>query len=292
MPPSHPPSSPRDGDPAVPRREDFARSAADAARQRGMLHQRTIRQRRIPRPRDIARRRQMVRWAKWALPAAALALLGSIAVWPAIDRMMSAQRNVMHEMENLRIASGNMLGASYRGLDDHGRPFTITAEQAQQVGPERINLSRPAADMLTQGGNWLMITSRDGVYMQHAQLLDLTGDVVLYRDDGIILNGVTADMNLKQGIVMSDEWVHAEGPFGVLDAQGFMLSQHDGVGLFRGPGRLVLNDDAHAHPPDARPATTPTPAAQTPAAQTPAAQTPAAQTSAAQTSAAQTEPTR
>jgi lipopolysaccharide export system protein LptC len=268
---------PGDGTVAAPRRDDFARSADDVARQRNVLHHRTTRTRHIPNPDDIARRRRMVRWAKWVLPAAALALLGSIAVWPAIDRLMNAQRNALHEMENLRIESGNMLGATYRGLDDHDRPFMITSEQARQVTPDRINLIEPVADTLTQGNDWLTIRSDEGVYMQHEQLLDLTRDVVLYRADGMFMTGLTADMNLKQGIVASDQWVHAEGPFGVLDAQGFLLSQHEGIGLFRGPGRLVLNDDSHAHPPTpspprAAPSTSPSPVS-TPASPTPAART-------------------
>ncbi|CAP56059.1 LPS export ABC transporter periplasmic protein LptC [Gluconacetobacter diazotrophicus] len=255
-------------DPTAPRREDFARSADDVARQRTVLHHRTTRARHLPNPDDIARRRMLVRWAKWVLPAAALALLGSIAAWPAIDRLVNAQRNALHEMENLRIESGNMLGATYRGLDDHNRPYMITADQAQQVTPDRINLTGPVADTFTQGNDWLTIRSDQGVYMQHEQLLDLTRNVVLYRADGVIMTGVTADMDLKQGIVASDQWVHAEGPFGVLDAQGFILSQHEGIGLFRGPGRLILNDDSHAHPPAATPSSAAPPASSIPPART------------------------
>lgn len=213
-----------------------------------MLHQDASRLRRVLRPGDIARRQRMVRWAKWALPAAALLLLGSIAAWPAIDRLVNMQRGALREMESLRVTSGNMLGAVYRGLDDHDRPFMITADQAQQVTPDRINLTRPAADTLTQGGDWMMVSATLGVYLQHEQLLDLTQDVALYREDGVIMTGVTADMDLRQGIIASDQWVHAEGPFGMLDAQGVLLSQHEGIAQFRGPGRLILNDDAHAGP--------------------------------------------
>ena len=47
--------------------------------------------------------------------------------------------------------------------------------------------------------------------------------------------------------VASNDWVHAQGPFGVLDAQGDFLSQRDGIAQFRGPGRLILNDDHPGH---------------------------------------------
>ena len=39
----------------------------------------------------------------------------------------------------------------------------------------------------------------------------------------------------------SADRVHAEGPFGSLDAQGFAVTDHGAVVQFTGPGRLVLN---------------------------------------------------
>ena len=39
----------------------------------------------------------------------------------------------------------------------------------------------------------------------------------------------------------SHEMVHAEGPFGVLDAQGFTVLDRGAVVQFTGPARLVLN---------------------------------------------------
>ena len=133
---------------------------------------------------------------------------------------------------------------------------------------DRINLDRPVADSLSQGGSWVRISARDGVYMQHSQLLDLDHDVTLYRDDGIMMTSPVADLDLKRGVIASDHWVHAEGPFGVLDAQGYLLSQRDGIGQFRGPGKLILNDDRVAQPAGSPPSVThqpvPTPALSAP----------------------------
>jgi lipopolysaccharide export system protein LptC len=41
--------------------------------------------------------------------------------------------------------------------------------------------------------------------------------------------------------------VHAEGPFGTLDAQGFAVTDRGAVIQFPGPGRLLLNA-AQNHP--------------------------------------------
>lgn len=227
-------------------RADFSRSADTARRQRAILEAGTLAARRAPAALETARRRKVLRWAKWGLPIMALLLLGSIAVWPEISRMLDASRSALTDATRLRLESGNLEGAIYRSVDAHGRPFMVTAQTAHQIDDDRIDLVSPAADTLTQGGDWLFLWSEQGVYMQREQILDLTGEVTLYRDDGLMMRGPVADVGMREGVVASHDWVHAEGPFGVLDAKGYWLSEHEGVAQFRGPGRLILNDDRNA----------------------------------------------
>ncbi len=217
--------------------------------------------RRLPDAGELARRRRLLRWTKWALPAGALLLLGSIAAWPEIDRTLNSARLGISQAGRVRVESGHMLGARYRGLDTHDRPFTITASEALQAAPnradpatpagDRVNLNAPIADTINDGGSWVQIDAGKGVYLQHGQQLDLSQHVTLYRDDGIMMTGPVADLDIKRGIVASNDWVHAEGPFGQLDAQNYLMSQRDGIAQFGGPGRLVLNDDHIARAPAA-----------------------------------------
>lgn len=190
-----------------------------------------------------ARRRLVLLWTKWLLPIAALVLLGSIAAWPELDRSVRSSRIAYRQIANVDLDSGRMLGARYRGIDGHGRPYMITADEARQVGPDRIDLTRPVADSLTENGSWLLVHARSGVYLPHAQMLDLFDHVVLYRDDGTLIHGPSVTIDVRRGVLASDDWVHAEGPFGVLDAQGDLLSRREGIAQFRGPGRMILNDD-------------------------------------------------
>ena len=232
-------------------------SAATARRRMSVQDQ--PRARRPPSEHEQARRRMLLLWTKWLLPVGALLLLGSIAAWPELNRSLSASRSAYHQVAAVNLDTGRMLGARYRGLDAHNRPYMITADEARQVGPDRIDLVRPIADTLTQSGTWVMIQARNGVYMPHSQILDLFNHVKLYRDDGTMMNGPTAVMDVKRGIVVTNDWVHAEGPFGVLDAQGDMMSQHDGIMQFRGPARMILNDDHRAQPANAAAASAPAP---------------------------------
>ncbi|GAL97037.1 LPS export ABC transporter periplasmic protein LptC [Acetobacter tropicalis] len=235
----------------TPQRDDFARSEETIRQQRERLA--PAQQRRVaPDAGTLARRRTLLRWAKWVLPATALLLLSSIAVWPEVDRLINANSAAIREISKVKIESGNLVGATYRGVDEHDRPFMVTSDSAHQANPERMDLTNPAADILTQGGDWILVRSQKGVYMQHADILDLTGEVTLYRDDGLMMHSPVADIDIKRSIIASDSWVRAEGPFGVLDAKGYLLSQHEGIAQFRGPGRLILNDDRGSHPADGK----------------------------------------
>ena len=206
------------------------------------------RARRPPNEHEQARRRLVLLWSKWLMPFAALALLGSIAAWPEFNRALTAGRSAMHQATALDDGSGTMLGVRYHGIDSHGQPYLITARQAHQVGPDRIDLAQPVADSLMHGGTWTLAKAPSGVYMPHEQILDLFGGVTFYRDDGTIMSGPDALVDVKGGVLASDDWVHAEGPFGVLDAQGELLSQRDGIAQFRGPARMILNDDHTPRP--------------------------------------------
>lgn len=190
----------------------------------------------------IARRQRRVRWGKRLLPVGALLLLGSIALWPEIDRSMRVGRSALREAAALRASTGMMTNPRYHGLDTHGRPYTVTAESARQVSPDRVDLVRPIADILSSG-RWVLISADSGVYAPHTQMLDLTGHVVLYRDDGTTMTAPDATIDVKRDVDASPDWVHIEGPFGELDARSyFMAGGGPGILQFRGPARLVLND--------------------------------------------------
>jgi lipopolysaccharide export system protein LptC len=195
--------------------------------------------RNAPSAEHIARRRAMVTTTKLLLPTCAMLLLVSIAVWPQLERQFEAGRLALHRMSE--VEAGRLTDARYRGVDERGRPYAFTATSALQVTPERIDLTEPKGDIVTESGAWLMLQSDQGVYLQHAGLLDLSGHVVLYRDDGTTLRSDTAAIDLKQGAAIGSDNVSAEGPFGTLDAMGYTLVDKGAIIQFTGPARLVLN---------------------------------------------------
>ena len=201
----------------------------------------SLRRRPPPTARRIARRRLVVALTKWALPLCALLLLGAIAAWPEISRISDGSRISFRRGLQLEPESGQMRDPRYHGLDQRGRPYTVTASSAQQTTPERLALVDPKGDMVTESGTWLMGQSKDGVYMQHLSLLDLSTDVTLYREDGTTLQTDTAAMDLKQGAATGSDKTHVEGPFGTIDAQGFALVDKGAVIQFDGRSHAILN---------------------------------------------------
>jgi lipopolysaccharide export system protein LptC len=197
--------------------------------------------RRPPTPGRIARRRLMILLAKLALPALALALLTTMALWPELRRSAAEVRwNIKQMVPN--VAGDTVIDARFHGIDEHGRPYTVTAAEATQVDPDRFNLTTPKGDVTLQNGTWLMLQSKQGVYRKQADELDLSRAVTLYRDDGTTMRTESAAIDLKSSAAAGAEPVHAEGPFGVLDAKGgFTLTDKGEEVQFAGPAHLVLN---------------------------------------------------
>lgn len=198
------------------------------------------RMRRPPTAGSLARRHLFITLTKWLLPVVALALLASIALWPEFDIASIRAREAFRSMAN-EVGAAQLIDARYRGVDEKGRPYTVTAATAQQVSPEHFNLTMPKGDVTLQDGTWLMLQSKQGVFIQRSNQLDLSHDVTLYRDDGTTLVTASASIDLKNGVAAGSEPVHAEGPFGTLDAQGFSLLDKGAMVQFTGPAHVVLN---------------------------------------------------
>jgi lipopolysaccharide export system protein LptC len=193
----------------------------------------------LPSGAPTKRRRAMILAAKYLLPLAALCLLASIAMWPEIERNIENSRVALHGLS--MVTAGQMVNLRYHGMDGRDRPYTVSADTALRADPERLNLVNPIGDVTMPNGSWLQLRARKGVFIQHSNELDLEDAVTLYRSDGTTMTSATATMNLKQGAATSNDYTHAEGPFGTLDAEGFTLVDKGAVIQFRGPAKLVLN---------------------------------------------------
>jgi lipopolysaccharide export system protein LptC len=182
----------------------------------------------------------MINASKFVLPAAAILLLSSIALWPEFNTLTDGARISFHGL-NATLDGARLTDAHYNGLDERGRPYTVTAATATQRDADRVDLTVPNADLTLENGTWLSVRSKQGVYMRKDQQLDLSHDVVLYRDDGTTMTTATATVAMKDGAASSPASTHVEGPFGTLDAKGFTTIDKGAAIQFWGPVRVELN---------------------------------------------------
>jgi lipopolysaccharide export system protein LptC len=196
--------------------------------------------RQVPTHSGLLRRRLMINASKLVLPAIALLLLSSIALWPEFDTKSDRTRFSFHGL-SATMDGAHLTDAHYNGVDQRGRPFTVTAATATQRDAERFDLTVPVADMTLENGTWLNVKSKQGVYMRKDQQLDLSHDVVLYRDDGTTLTTDSATVAMKDGAASSAMPTHVEGPFGTLDATGFTTVDKGAAIQFWGPVQVELN---------------------------------------------------
>jgi len=196
--------------------------------------------RHVPTHSGMLRRRLMINASKFVLPAAAVLLLSSIALWPELNRGHDRTRFSMSGI-SVSMDGARLKDAHYNGVDEHGRPYTITAATALQRDEDRVDLTTPNGDVTLENGTWLDVRSKQGVYMRKDQQLDLSHDVVMYRDDGTTMTTESATVAMKDGAASSSMPTHVEGPFGTLDATGFTTVEKGAAIQFWGPVRVELN---------------------------------------------------
>jgi lipopolysaccharide export system protein LptC len=204
----------------------------------------STRDRVLPTPGRIARRRFVINLTKWVLPLAAMGLLALIALWPEINAAATKARLAMAHVSG-EVSGGKVIDARYNGVDEKGRPYTLTAATAWQINAQQVGLTLPKGDITLKNGTWLMLNSKEGTFIRGLNQLDLVKEVTLYRDDGTTMHTESASIDMKAGAAAGSDPVHVEGPFGVLDARGFTVMDNGNAIDFPGPAHVVLNGAGH-----------------------------------------------
>ncbi|GLR65834.1 hypothetical protein GCM10010909_05120 [Acidocella aquatica] len=191
---------------------------------------------------SITRRSLTVTTLKKLLPVAAVLLLLALALAPSWHAGPDANR-VSYHIQNTapQSTASHMQGAQYRGTDDQGQPFNLTATSADEQGDGNVVLQAPNGDLTLKSGAWLLLKSDTGLYHQKTDTLGLTGNVMLYRNDGTTMTVEHVRIDLHAGSATSTNPVQVQGPFGTLNAaNGFTLTNHGTDITFNGPAAMTL----------------------------------------------------
>ena len=135
-----------------------------------------------------------------------------------------------------------LINPRFTGIDKQNQPYTVTAETAfpRQNQPKLISLSLPQADITTKSGAWITLSANKGVFNRLNEVLQLSGSVNLFHDTGHNIKTPKAKIFLKEGIAVSDDNVEGQGPVGIIQSKGFLISKTSHTLIFTGRSKLVL----------------------------------------------------
>lgn len=185
---------------------------------------------------------------KLVIPFAAIGLAGMVAAWPLLQSRIEGYQLgdssiSLGEAEKLR-----MVEARFTGSERSALPYSLSANLATQESPgaDVILLNRPQADIFLEDGTWLALAAKNGRYSQNDQILELSGSVNLFHDSGYEIHSEDARLHLADGTAETNTPVTGQGPFGKLEAQGFLILDKGRTIRFTGETKLVIYPDAAA----------------------------------------------
>ena len=137
-----------------------------------------------------------------------------------------------------------MVKARYMGVDDRNQSYTVTAAEANQLEPQStlVFLKQIKADVFIDdvSGQWLALTAKEGMYERNSGLLDLTGNVSIYSDQGHEFHTEKARIDLDARVADGDMPVIGQSPFGILQAGNFHLDGDNQKMVFGNGVKLIV----------------------------------------------------
>lgn len=178
------------------------------------------------------------------LPATALVLIALVILWPQLlpqDGLLGGTKVKVSDIDTSRMANPRFVG-----VDEENRPYEIIALEAlQQSGDgDIVLLEKPQGDVTLEDQTWLSLSAANGVWHRAKEVVDLSGSVELFQDEGHHLTSDTAHVDILNGSVISDTPTVGHGPSGMVEGEGFHLRDRGARIEFTGKAKAVLNGAA------------------------------------------------
>jgi lipopolysaccharide export system protein LptC len=207
------------------------------------------------------RRKGLILALKIVLPLIAVSCVAYIVIWSRqVPRVIPS--DVVANVDQQKTSDVTVKKVQYNGVDANNRPFSITAASAMQpqkpvptgaesqaaapptgAAAERgdvVNLKQLIADMTMNDGAWVAVSADDGVYHRDAGTVDLSGNVTLFHDTGLMFETDAATIDLKNDTASGNQPIEGQNPDGQLAAQGFEVRDDGRTIIFTGRAYLKL----------------------------------------------------
>lgn len=205
---------------------------------------------------DATLQRRASRIGRWKriLPIAGVLIILTALMWPILKPDLPVA-NWQPPADSTAKGKSTMLDLTYRGQNEQGNPFTVTADKAVRNVPlgtdpakagviPMIDLTIPQANLLNADGSKMELKAKNGLYNEQAQGLNLLGSVRVNRSDGMQLDAPQLSVDFKTNRAWTDQPVNAAGNFGTITGEGLRLENGGKTVIFTGQTRAVLNGAA------------------------------------------------
>lgn len=183
---------------------------------------------------------RLVHFLARGLPALVGALLAIMVITPLSPRgeisFLLDRRKVAMVNERMQVSS-----AMYRGQDDEGRNFSITAGSAVQRTKAQplIELDQLTARIMLDNGPALLTAGR-GNYDFGKEILDIAGPINVQTSDGYRMTATNVDIDLGSKILKSRGPVEGRIPAGTFSADRINADLNERTVALEGNARLRM----------------------------------------------------
>lgn len=189
---------------------------------------------------------RFVLFAKYALPIVAGVVMVLVVIWPELKTEPEKFAIGLSDVKIETAGGQRVINARFTGVDSENRPFSITAASVVQAGSDDngIELTQPQADVTLAGDSWVAIAAPKGIFNRDKEILDLSGGVDLFHDDGYEFRTEVARLNFSTSAASGDSPIRGQGPFGTIEAEGFRIIGTGDSIFFTGKSRMLVYPDA------------------------------------------------
>jgi lipopolysaccharide export system protein LptC len=183
---------------------------------------------------------RLVHFLARGLPALVGALLAIMVITPLSPRgeisFLLDRRKVAMVNERMQVSS-----AMYRGQDDEGRNFSITAGSAVQRTKAQplIELDQLTARIMLDNGPALLTAGR-GNYDFGKEIVDIAGPINVQTSDGYRMTATNVDIDLGSKILKSRGPVKGRIPAGTFSADRINADLNERTVALEGNARLRM----------------------------------------------------
>lgn len=185
---------------------------------------------------------KLIRTLRVILPLIAVGMTVVVLTWEEAGQHVAPPKKeeVAPQAPNIQ---NELLKPVFNSIDQQGRPFSITANTATQdrINPDLLNLEQPTAELSMSETVKINVEATRGIYQQKEQKLNLDGAVHLIHSDGYTLSSEELRVDLVTQKAFSGLDVHVEGPAGTIDSTGLEGDAQNGILIFTGPAKVILN---------------------------------------------------